>query len=60
MAEPPILHVIFDALVARGWKITGEGLFVDPEDNQYGTVEAAITAQCFREIAAQPPTEGKP
>ena len=48
---PPLLHVIFDALKERGWTIREDGMFVDPEGNCYGTVEGAITAQTFREIA---------
>lgn len=54
---PPLLHVIFDALLERGWTIAAE-CFVDPEGNRYANVEAAVEAQTFREIAAsgRPPT----
>jgi hypothetical protein len=57
---PPLLHVIFDALVERGWTL-GDGYFRDPEGNRYANVEGAITAQTFREIAAAqpPPPEGR-
>lgn len=59
---PPLLHVIFEALKERGWTITdgvpvfeptgrNTGGYVDPEGNVHGTLEAAITAQTFREIA---------
>lgn len=52
--QRPLLHVIFDELEARGWTIErGEHAagFIDPEGNRHGTVEAAIAAQTFREIA---------
>lgn len=54
---PPLLHVIFDALLERGWTI-GTDHFTDPEGNRYANVEAAVEAQTFREIAAagSPPT----
>jgi hypothetical protein len=48
--HPPLLHVIFDALRERGWTI-GTSYFQDPEGNRYESVESAIEAQTFREIA---------
>lgn len=59
----PLLHVIFDALRERGWATTASpssgSILIDPEGNRYGSVEAAIEAQTFREIAAvSPPPEG--
>lgn len=47
----PMLHLIFDGLKERGWRIEA-GHFIDPEGNKYGSVESAIEAQTFREIAA--------
>ena len=52
LVAAPLLHLIFDGLRERGWQITADGHFIDPEGNKYGNVEAAITAQTFREIAA--------
>lgn len=46
----PLLAVIFDALKERGWTMPGNGSYVDPDDNVFGTVDQAITAQTFREI----------
>lgn len=50
-ATGPLLQEVFNALAARGWRVDDEGVYVDPEGNRYGTLEAAITAQTFREIA---------
>lgn len=56
MYEEPLLQVIFDALVERGWEMRDDPdrqktLFVDPEGNEWDSVETAIRAQTFREIA---------
>lgn len=50
--QPPLLKVIFDELTKRGWKLDGAA-YIDPEGNRHGSLEAAIAAQSFREIAAQ-------
>lgn len=47
--QRPLLQVIDDELVARGWKIE-DALYVSPEGERYGNVEGAVTAQSFREI----------
>jgi hypothetical protein len=48
----PLLSVIFAALEERGWTVV-DGEYVDPEGKRHLTVLAAVTAQTFREIAAQ-------
>jgi hypothetical protein len=50
-ADPPLLSVIFHALKHRGWKLDGDGVYVDPEGNRHGSLGAAIMAQSMREIA---------
>jgi hypothetical protein len=51
-AVPPLLKVVFNELRARGWEMRGDGTYVDPEGNAWRTLEDAISAQSFREIAA--------
>lgn len=48
---PPLLKVIFDELKLRGWRLHPEGAYVDPEGNMFFSLEDAVSAQSFREIA---------
>lgn len=47
---PPLLQVILDALRERGWTLDG-AVYIDPEGNRHHSLEDAVTAQTFREIA---------
>lgn len=64
---PPLLKVVFDALIERGWTMehtVGQSplapLYRDPEGNAYARLEDAIIAQSMREIAQVNPPEFDP
>jgi hypothetical protein len=50
----PLLLVIMEALNERGWTQDAHG-FTDPEGNRHASLDQAVTAQTFREIAQQEP-----